>query len=100
MTSASDFITAWTWTNSSACNFFKTPASKLRMDKFPPTVPPVSLDWLPGEQGPITTPGLRSAVELRAGDLCPACQKAHLDYDGLLNLSCLGCGYTVAGGFT
>ena len=29
---------------------------------------------------------------LRAGDLCPVCGKAALDYDGMLNLACPGCG--------
>lgn len=34
----------------------------------------------------------------RAGDLCPQCQSERLDYDGLLNLACPGCGYTFGGG--
>jgi hypothetical protein len=34
---------------------------------------------------------------LRAGDLCPECGQEHLDYDGLLNLSCTNCGFSVAG---
>jgi hypothetical protein len=38
--------------------------------------------------------------ELRAGDLCPRCGKAHLDYDGLLNLACPECGYSLGGCFT
>ena len=100
MTSASDFTTAWIWTISWDCNFFKTPASKLRMDKPPPTVPPISLGRLPGKRDLITTPGLRPTVDLRAGDLCPACREVHLDYDGLLNLSCPGCRYTEVGCFT
>jgi hypothetical protein len=39
-------------------------------------------------------------VELRAGDLCPKCHQDRLDYDGLLNLACLACGYAVGGSFT
>jgi hypothetical protein len=39
-------------------------------------------------------------AEPRAGDLCPVCKEAQLDYDGLLNLSCPKCGYTLAGCFT
>lgn len=38
--------------------------------------------------------------DLRAGDLCPQCKQAQLDYDGLLNLSCPKCGYAVGGCFT
>lgn len=38
--------------------------------------------------------------ELRAGDLCPRCGKARLDYDGLLNLACPECGYALGGCFT
>lgn len=38
--------------------------------------------------------------EIRAGDLCPQCQQAEIDYDGMLNLVCLQCGYTLAGCFT
>jgi hypothetical protein len=36
----------------------------------------------------------------KAGDLCPKCQSAKIDYDGLLNLTCPDCGYTLAGCFT
>lgn len=37
---------------------------------------------------------------LRAGDICPACEAAELDYDGLLNLACPHCGYALGGCFT
>lgn len=33
----------------------------------------------------------------RPGDPCPQCIDGHLDYDGLLNLVCQQCGYTLAG---
>jgi hypothetical protein len=36
----------------------------------------------------------------RSGDPCPMCKKGRLDYDGLLNLSCLECGFALAGCFT
>jgi uncharacterized protein (DUF983 family) len=38
--------------------------------------------------------------EPRAGDLCPKCNQGRLDYDGLLNLTCPRCGYSVSGCFT
>lgn len=38
--------------------------------------------------------------ELRAGDLCPRCGEGRLDYDGVLNLTCPKCGYTLGGGCT
>lgn len=41
-----------------------------------------------------------SASELRAGDLCPSCRSAYMDYDGLLNLVCPQCGYGMGGCFT
>jgi hypothetical protein len=37
---------------------------------------------------------------LKAGDPCPQCQAAIIDYDSMLNLSCPDCGYTLAGCFT
>ena len=36
----------------------------------------------------------------KAGEICPKCDAAKIDYDGLLNLSCPECGYTLAGCFT
>ena len=36
----------------------------------------------------------------KAGDICPQCQSAKLDYDGLLNLGCVPCAYVLAGCFT
>lgn len=41
-----------------------------------------------------------SKSELHAGDLCPHCRSAKLDYDGTLNLACPKCGFTLAGCFT
>jgi hypothetical protein len=35
--------------------------------------------------------------EIRVGDLCPACQTGHVDYNGMLNLECEHCKYTLAG---
>ena len=39
-------------------------------------------------------------IDLRSGDYCPSCQQDILDYDGLLNLTCPSCGYTLGGCFT
>jgi ribosomal protein L37AE/L43A len=39
-------------------------------------------------------------VEPRPGDVCPECKEGTLDYDGMLNLSCDRCGYSIAGCFT
>jgi hypothetical protein len=36
----------------------------------------------------------------RAGSPCPQCRRGVLDYDGLLNLSCDECGYSLAGCFS
>lgn len=43
---------------------------------------------------------LSRPAELHPGDLCPRCQEGRLDYDGLLNLGCPKCGYTLMGCFT
>ena len=32
-----------------------------------------------------------------AGALCPQCRSAKIDYDGMLNLSCPDCSFTLAG---
>ena len=37
---------------------------------------------------------------LRAGDTCPICQVDQLDYDGLLNLACTRCGFSLGGCFS
>lgn len=42
----------------------------------------------------------KGAATPKAGDLCPKCQSAKIDYDSMLNLSCPDCGYTLAGCFT
>ena len=36
----------------------------------------------------------------RAGELCPKCRQAQLDYNGLLNLVCPHCGLIEGGVFT
>lgn len=39
-------------------------------------------------------------LTLRRGDSCPNCEQGILDYDGMLNLSCQECGFSLAGCFT
>jgi hypothetical protein len=36
----------------------------------------------------------------QAGDLCPRCHESYLDYDGLLNLTCHRCGFSLGGCYT
>jgi uncharacterized protein (DUF983 family) len=38
--------------------------------------------------------------ELRPGSPCPRCNKGKLEYNGLLNLACIHCGYAIGGCFT
>jgi uncharacterized protein (DUF983 family) len=38
-----------------------------------------------------------NSIEYRVNDLCPACNQGHLDYNGVLNLECDECKYTLAG---
>jgi hypothetical protein len=38
--------------------------------------------------------------EPRPGDECPQCGQGKLDYNGMLNLSCEHCGYSIGGCFT
>ena len=42
----------------------------------------------------------KATSEPRVGDTCPVCKEGRLDYDGLLNLACTQCGYSLAGCFT
>ena len=35
---------------------------------------------------------------LGPGSICPVCKLGQMDYDGLLNLSCPGCGHTLVDG--
>jgi hypothetical protein len=39
-------------------------------------------------------------LELHPGDICPECPQGRLDYDGMLNLSCSECGFSLSGCFT
>ena len=39
-----------------------------------------------------------SNAELRSGSLCPRCGEGCLDYNGLIELECPLCGYTLGGG--
>lgn len=42
-------------------------------------------------------PGENPVVDpLKPGDFCPICQEGRMDYDGLLNLACNECGYTLS----
>ena len=36
--------------------------------------------------------------ELHAGDVCPQCKLGRMAYDGMLNLSCSQCAYSLSGG--
>ncbi len=38
--------------------------------------------------------------EIRAGSTCPKCGQTQLEYNGLLNLACKNCGYSLGGCFT
>jgi uncharacterized protein (DUF983 family) len=40
------------------------------------------------------------SCDVRPGDACPVCSRGRMDYDGLLNLVCPNCGYTLGGSFT
>lgn len=47
---------------------------------------------------PQSTPQASSSDPIRSGSLCPNCGKGKLDYNGLLELECLVCGYALSGG--
>lgn len=45
--------------------------------------------------------GLQAApLEFHRGDLCPNCGEGVLEYDGMLNLGCETCGFSLVGCFT
>jgi len=58
-----------------------------------------NLTWLPQEIAFGEQPE-KPASKLRAGDICPKCRSARMDYDGLLNLTCPNCDYVLGGCFT
>lgn len=58
-----------------------------------------NLTWLP-QKVVLEEQPEKPASKLRAGDLCPKCRAAKMDYDGLLNLTCPSCGYALGGCFT
>lgn len=39
-------------------------------------------------------------AEIKTGDLCPLCGLGHLEYNGVLNLECDHCKYSLGGCFT
>lgn len=59
-------------------------------------------DTHPEDGEEVTKPLMVDVVvqEIRRGDRCPMCHQGVMDYDGLLNLSCPVCGYTLGGCFT
>jgi hypothetical protein len=58
------------------------------------------LEGLPEALGVAYLKAPQETAELHAGDTCPRCRKGVLDYDGLLNLACPLCGYSLGGCFT
>ena len=43
---------------------------------------------------------LEEISEMHAGSPCPKCGEGNLEYNGLLNLACINCGYALGGCFT
>jgi hypothetical protein len=54
----------------------------------------------PGWVDPVIPEDESEATHPGPGNPCPQCKQDVLDYDGLLNLSCNRCGYSLAGCFT
>jgi hypothetical protein len=54
----------------------------------------------PGWVDPVIHEDESEATLPGPGNPCPQCKQDVLDYDGLLNLSCNRCGYSLAGCFT
>jgi hypothetical protein len=47
---------------------------------------------------PDVSPDISVEKPPHVGEPCPRCKVGRLDYDGLLNLSCPHCGYSLGGG--
>ena len=56
--------------------------------------------WKEPAISPIETEDVSLLPEPRSGSHCPDCLDGIIDYDGMLNLSCVLCGYSLAGCFT
>lgn len=66
-----------------------------------PVTQPFVVSLMPPRNSDKTiTRGAEQCIELRSGDQCPSCRSEYMDYDGLLNLTCPSCGYTLGGCFT
>jgi uncharacterized protein (DUF983 family) len=52
------------------------------------------------QNGKIQTLFVNHLSPPKSGHLCPKCSEGVLDYDGMLNLSCMKCGYTLTGCFS
>ncbi|MCC6957229.1 MAG: hypothetical protein IT316_10595 [Anaerolineales bacterium] len=67
------------------------------MDEPKSPLPPLSLPFAlqPNES---SADANKLAAPLRAGQTCPACGRAELEYDGLLNLVCPQCGFSGGAG--
>ena len=70
------------------------------MDTNDPTTQPFVVSLMSQNGKSTVTQEVEHRVELHSGDQCPACLRDYLDYDGLLNLICPSCGYTLGGCFT
>jgi hypothetical protein len=53
-----------------------------------------------GDQGKDLNENEALPSGFRVGDLCPVCLVGHLAYNGMLNLQCDECSYTLGGCFT
>jgi len=47
---------------------------------------------------PLSTPGGNAPEPVRPGADCPRCGAGRMDYNGLLELECVQCGYVISGG--
>lgn len=75
-------------------NFFPRSASKHKMTRPDTRHLPFVVAM---EQDPSLLPQTLSKT-VRRGDPCPQCGQGKLDYNGLLELACDQCGYTLTGG--
>ena len=99
MMSARGFSTGWIWTSFLICNHLPFTASKQLMSTIHTRTEDLPFAALNHGNKTSLTGAHRPETGLGSNDPCPISQSEKMDYNGMLNLECIECGYTLGGCF-